>query len=113
MTTNWKDFDEKYPGLAGALAADFHDSETVNDESNARNLRNDLSSDDRIELLDELLRDAHNLMANIDGDWQVMIAMANRQIYDIADARAWLMSVMVAWQEELTRLRGGKSDPSQ
>lgn len=108
---NRKDFDKKYPGLAGALAGDFHDSETVDDESNARNLRNDLTSADRIDLFRELLRDGHKLMANIDGDWQVMIAMANRQIYNVADARTWLMRVMVAWQEEMTRLQSNGAKP--
>lgn len=107
---NWREFADKYPALSGTLAGDFHDSETVDDESNARNLRNDLSAGDRIDLLDELLADAHNLMANIDRDWEVMITKANRQIYNATDARAWLMRVIVAWQEELARLRSNGSE---
>lgn len=108
---NWREFSDKYPVLSGTLAGDFHDSETVDDESNARNLRNDLSTEDRIYLLDELLADARKLMANIDADWEVMIAKANRQIYNAADARAWLMRVIDAWQEELARLRSNGSKP--
>lgn len=107
MTINWKDFDEKYPGLAGELAGYFHETETVDDESNARNLRADLSDADRIDLLIELLGDAHKLMANMDEDWQVMVANANRRIYNVDDARSWLKLIMDVWQEELARLQGG------
>lgn len=107
----WKSFIEKYPGLSGELAGHFHESETVDDEYNARNLRTDLPAGDRIDLLRELLADAHKLMANIGDDWQIMIEMANRQIYNLADARAWLMRIIVAWQEELTRLQGSSSKP--
>lgn len=58
-------------------------------------------------MLRELLADALRLMVNIDRDWQVMIAMANRQIYNATDARAWLGLVMEAWQDELARLEDG------
>ena len=109
MTINWNNFYEKYPGLGGELGGYFHDTETVDDESNARNLRTDLTPDDRIDLLRELMGDAHKLMANIDDDWQAMAASANRQIYNVADARAWLMRIMVVWQEELTRLQSNGS----
>lgn len=105
----WNAFIEKYPGLAGELAGYFHESETVDDESNARNLRRDLSAGDRINLLRELLEDASKLTVNMDDDWEIMIEMANRRIYNVTDARAWLRSVMLAWQEELTRLQG--NDP--
>lgn len=107
MTTNWKKFDEKYPGLAGELAGYFHETETVDDEDNARNMRTDLSDDDRIDLLLELLVDAHKLMANMDDDWEVMAMNANRQIYNVAHARSWLKLIMDVWQEELARLQGG------
>jgi hypothetical protein len=111
MTIDWKGFDAKYQVLAGTLAGDFHDSESVDDENNARNTRTDLPADERMELLSELLTDAHKLMENLAVDWQVMAEMANRPINSLPDARAWLTLVMVAWQDEVTRLQKGDAAP--
>lgn len=101
---NHKDFESRYPTLAGTLAGEFHDSPTVDDAKNARNLRMDLSVYERIGLLRELLADAHALGNNINRDWEVMAAEANRSIHDVSSARAWLLRVTDVWQEELARL---------
>lgn len=106
MINNWMEFSDIYPSLAGQLAGDFHDSETVDDGFNARNTRLDLPHKHRIELLSHLLVDARKLMLNIEAEWQIMAEMANRRIYNVAEARAWLTLIIDGWQEELDRLQG-------
>jgi len=105
MTIKRSEFKENYPSLSPTLAGTFYDSEPPEDETTARNLRDDLPSESRIRLITRLLADSHRLMANIERDWDLLGERANRKIHDSAEGRAWLIRIMVVWQEELTRLQ--------
>lgn len=103
---NWREFDDKYPTLSGTLASSFHDSaDAFDDEGLARSLDSGLALDDRIRLFTGYVADARKLMVNIETDWEVMAAIANRPIRNSEQARAWLLRVIAALQEELGRLQ--------
>lgn len=108
--TRSKAFRNKYLSLSPTLASHFYDSDNAfDDEALARSIDDDRPVEDRIEVLRELLADAHKLMANLEEDWEIMAEKANRRIHDLPAAREWLMRVVVAWQEELNRLQNGGS----
>lgn len=106
MTMNRQEFTQKYPSLGPALG-EFYDSTSADDEQNARSTRRDLPENERAQLLQRVLADAHRLMSDIDNHWEGLAHKANRQLYSRDQARDWLVRIMTAWQEELTRLRGG------
>lgn len=100
-------FREAFPGLSSAIGGEFGDSPAHDDESLARNYASDFPADERARYLEVLLSDAQRLMKDIDQHWEAMAKEANRRLYTKDDARDWLVRIMTAWQEELTRLRGG------
>lgn len=100
-------FREGYRDLASTIGAEFGDSPAHDDESLARKLASEFPAEERARYLEALLADAHRLMKNIDEHWEAMAKEANRRLYTRDAARDWLMRIMTAWQEELTRLRGG------
>lgn len=103
-------FLDKYPALSGTIGGSFGDAENCDDDLNARETRTDLSAADRIELLKEILAEAHRLMTNIDEDWEGVAWTVNRQQLNSRDqVRDWFLRVMVIWQEELSRLQNGGS----
>lgn len=107
---NKHEFSQVYPSLGPALG-EFHDSETADDERNAKETRLDLPAGERAQLLARVLADAHQLMTSIDDHWESLAQKANRQLDSRDQARDWLIRVVVSWQEELSRLQGNSSKP--
>ncbi len=104
-------FNEKFPALASAFGA-FCDSPAHDDEKLAREVYAGDPAKVRAGLIAEALAEAHRFMATIDQDWAVLRGEVNRRLYTRDESRDWLVRIMTAWQEELTRLRGGSSDPN-
>lgn len=104
-------FNEKFPALGSAFGV-FCDSPAHDDERLAREVYSGDPPEVRAGLIADALADAHRFMATIDHDWEALRRETNRRLYTRDEARAWLMRIMTAWQQELTRLRGGSGSPT-
>lgn len=106
-------FHEGYPALSATLGGEFGDSAAHDDEAIAHRFAAEFPRDERARYLEALLSEAHRLMNNIDEHWEAVAKTANRRLNSQGAARDWLVLVITAWQEELTRLRGdGYKQPS-
>lgn len=98
---NKREFSTLYPTLSAALGGEFQYPDGRTDEELARTLREDLSPDDRRELLRWLLDDCKKLMPNIDSQWEILSDAANRSLSTPEQARDWLTRIMAAWEHSL------------
>lgn len=105
------EFKKKYPDFAG-YRHDFSDpSDIPTDAGVARQLRNDLPNERRIELYHEFIPAIERILPNLEKEWEVFGEVVNRSFTDEAAARGWLESVLSASREELGRLeekKGGR-----
>lgn len=99
-------FNETFPALGSAFGV-FCDSPAHDDERLAREVYSGDPPAVRAGLIADALADAHRFMTTIDRDWEVLRGETNRRLYTLDEARSWLMRVMTAWQQELTRLQSG------
>ena len=102
-------FNEKFPALGSAFGA-FHDSPAHNDERLARDIYQKDPPDVRAELIGAILVEAHRFMETMEQDWAILGEEANRRLYALDETRSWFVRIIIAWQEELNRLKGEGSN---
>lgn len=105
MTTK-AEFEARFPGFTGH-AYDFSDPPPgcEDDEAIARRIRSDLPDHHRLQIFTTLAAEAPAVAKEMERHLDAFREYTNKDFADAAQARAWLLPLILIWEEEAARLR--------
>lgn len=102
-----KAFEKKYPNLAPTLMGYF-DMSDITDEEIAKQAveLSGFSNEDRAAAIGSLVKESHQLLLDLDREWEVFRDVANRHLDSPEIAKEWLLRVLAVWERALNKLDG-------